>query len=92
MRRKGTRLRAAMIALAAAVALTPWITRVDRRREALLWLTAAALLAAAPPELRLERLGAGPDGLELRAHFLGGSGSRAPAGAAPFDTPKAERY
>lgn len=47
-----------------------------------------ALLAAAPPELRLERLGAGPDGLELRAHFLGGSGSlapRAPAAAGPLD-------
>ena len=52
----------------------------------------AALLAAAPPELRLERLGAGPDGLELRAHFLGGSRSRAPAGVAPFDTPEPERY
>ena len=51
-----------------------------------------ALLAAAPPELRLERLGAGPDGLELRAHFLGGSRSRAPAGVAPFDTPEPERY
>lgn len=54
-----------------------------------------ALLAAAPPELRLERLGAGPDGLELRAHFLTAADSpapRAPAGAARFDTPGRERY
>jgi len=52
----------------------------------------SALIAAAPPELRLEPLGAGPDGLELRARFLESSGSSQPARASRFDTSGPEGY
>lgn len=51
-----------------------------------------ALRAAAPPELRLEALGAGPDGLELRARFMESSGSSGAARSSPFDTSGPERY
>ncbi len=51
-----------------------------------------ALIAAAPPELRLEPLKGGPDGLELRARFLETSGPNQPARASPFDTSEPEGY
>ncbi len=51
-----------------------------------------ALRAVAPPELRLELLGAGPDGLELRARFLENSGSSSPARSSRFDTTGAKGY
>ena len=51
-----------------------------------------ALIAAAPPELRLEPLKGGPDGLELRARFLDSAAPNQPARASPFDTSGPEGY
>jgi len=51
-----------------------------------------ALRAAAPAELSLEALGAGPGGLELRARFLDHAGSSDAARQPPFDTSGPERY